>query len=361
LEVIIHCEIIQKQWAKEHDYKILNCENWMHEILCAQILWYKPDVVYASTLGTFPLSLMKELKRKLGKATKWICYYGTKSDDIKVDFGEYDVVFTGFIPNIKHLNHAGIKSIFFPHYFDYDLSQKALQIKENDINFSFVGNISVGGTEFNERRDYILALIKSVNLRIWSQLNEENCNRKEFYRILVHEKMYDLYQFLNRILPCKVTNSIPFICKYSKFEKRPDSSVFIHPKIKTVCTKAVFGAEMYKILRRSKLTFNSYIRMDSRCGEVPYPSGNIRTFEATSVGTCLLTKHCNDLHHFFEPDVEVAVYRNIDEAIEKAQFLLKNKLERKKIATAGFNRAHRDHSSKVRAKQFLDILKNVLH
>ena len=84
---------------------------------------------------------------------------------------------------------------------------------------------------------------------------------------------------------------------------------------------------------------------------VPCPSGNIRTFEA-SVGA-LLTKHCNDLHHFFEPDVEVAVYRNIDEAIEKAQFLLNNKLERKKIATAGFNRAHRDHSSKSGPSNFL--------
>ena len=37
------------------------------------------------------------------------------------------------------------------------------------------------------------------------------------------------------------------------------------------------------------------------------------------------------------------------------------KIERNKIATAGFNRAQRDHSSKVRAKQFLDILKNELH
>ena len=70
---------------------------------------------------------------------------------------------------------------------------------------------------------------------------------------LVHEKMYDLNQFLNRTLPFKVTSLIPFICKYSKFDKRPDSSVFIHPMIQEVCSKAVFGAEMYKILRRSKI------------------------------------------------------------------------------------------------------------
>ena len=361
LEVIIECETIQRQWANEHNYQVLNPENWMLEILSAQILWYKPDVVYASTLGTFPLSLLKELKQKLGKSTKWICYYGTKSENINVDFGEYDVVLTGFKPNLTDLNQAGIKSVFFPHYFDYDFSQEALKISDEDIDFSFVGNVSMGGTEFNERRDYILALIKKVNLRIWSKLNDDNCNRKEFYRILLHEKMYDLYHNINRTLPCKVTKSLPVIGKYAKINKRPDSSVFIHPKIKTVCSDAVFGAEMYKILRRSKLTFNSYIKMDSLGGKVPYPSGNIRTFEATSVGSCLLTKYCKDLHHFFEPDVEVAVYRNIGEAIDKSQFLLKNAGERNKIAMAGFNRAHKDHSSKVRAKQFLEILKKELH
>ena len=57
------------------------------------------------------------------------------------------------------------------------------------------------------------------------------------------------------------------------------------------------------------MTFNAYGRIDLRKGKIPYLAGNIRLFEATGVGTCILTQHTDDLDSFFKPDEEVAVYR----------------------------------------------------
>ena len=53
LEVIIHNEKIQKQWALENNYHLKEPKSWMLEILKEQILWYKPDIIYASTVLLF--------------------------------------------------------------------------------------------------------------------------------------------------------------------------------------------------------------------------------------------------------------------------------------------------------------------
>ena len=84
-------------------------------------------------------------------------------------------------------------------------------------------------------------------------------------------------------------------------EKRPDTSIFIEKSIIKNCKPPVFGKEIYKILRRSMLTFNSYVRMDVKGGKIPYCAGNIRLFESAGVETCVLTKYTDDLKNFSSP------------------------------------------------------------
>ncbi len=83
----------------------------------------------------------------------------------------------------------------------------------------------------------------------------------------------------------------------------------------------------------------------------------MRLFEATGVGTCLLTDWKENLNTLFEPDVEVASYRNSRECIEKVKFLLQNEKERLAIAEAGQRRTLQDHTIYKRAEQLDDIIK----
>ena len=72
----------------------------------------------------------------------------------------------------------------------------------------------------------------------------------------------------------------------------------------------VWGADMYQVLRRSRITLNSHIDLAGR------EAGNMRLFEATGVGTFLLTDFKDNLNTLFAPDREVAVWRSIDDCLQ---------------------------------------------
>src|SRR5690606_30132161 len=88
----------------------------------------------------------------------------------------------------------------------------------------------------------------------------------------------------------------------------------------------VFGLEHMKILARSKVALNNHSEIAGNS------SGNMRMFEATGMGACLLTDHKDDVATWFEPDREIVTYRSTEEAIEKAHWLLENQTQRKAIA-----------------------------
>ncbi len=83
----------------------------------------------------------------------------------------------------------------------------------------------------------------------------------------------------------------------------------------------------------------------------------MRLFEATGVGSCLLTDWKNNLSDLFEPDAEVVAYRNAEECIEKAEYLLRHEGERQKIAAAGQCRTLRDHTFARRAEQLDQLIR----
>ena len=107
---------------------------------------------------------------------------------------------------------------------------------------------------------------------------------------------------------------------------------------------------MYQKLYESSITFNNHIDISSQ-----YAS-NMRLYEATGVGTCLLTDWTPDLFELFEPDVEVVTYKTVDEAIEKVRYLLVNDNERKEIAAKGQRRTLEKHNFDLRAKQLDQII-----
>ena len=72
------------------------------------------------------------------------------------------------------------------------------------------------------------------------------------------------------------------------------------------CFAPVAGIDMYTLLHQSRLTFNKHTDQAGNC------VGNMRMFEATGVGTCLLTDTGNNLPDLFEEDREVVTYRTID-------------------------------------------------
>ena len=112
-----------------------------------------------------------------------------------------------------------------------------------------------------------------------------------------------------------------------------------------------WGLKMYKILSQSMLTLNHHIDM------ADVYAGNSRLFEATGVGTLLVTDSKKNLHEMFEPGKEVLAYRSADECVEMVQYYLEHDQEREAIARAGQQRTLREHTFYQRMQQLTDTVR----
>jgi hypothetical protein len=116
---------------------------------------------------------------------------------------------------------------------------------------------------------------------------------------------------------------------------------------------SAWGIDMYQVLRDSFLTLNHH-------GNVGPYANNLRLFEATGVGTLLITDWKANLHEMFEPGKEVVAYRTSEECAEMIQYYLEHDKEREAIARAGQQRTLRDHTFHKRMQEFADIVQRYL-
>ena len=77
---------------------------------------------------------------------------------------------------------------------------------------------------------------------------------------------------------------------------------------------------------------------------------NLRAFEATGAGACLITPVVFDLASCFEPGLEVVSYRSTDELAELVKRGLSDPAWSRKIAAAGHRRALAEHTFVHRAR-----------
>ncbi len=113
----------------------------------------------------------------------------------------------------------------------------------------------------------------------------------------------------------------------------------------------VWGMAMYRALARSRITLNRHINVAEN------NANNMRLFEATGVGSLLLTDRKDNLHELFEIDKEVLAYSSKEEAAELVKYYLAHPEEAQQIAEAGQRRTLRDHTYTKRMEELVPILK----
>jgi len=80
-----------------------------------------------------------------------------------------------------------------------------------------------------------------------------------------------------------------------------------------------------------------------------------RVFEVPGAGGLLLTQCAEGLGNFYAIGKEVAVFDNLDELVQKIQYLLSHSDERDAIAKAGYERTGQDHTYESRFAPVLDL------
>ena len=84
----------------------------------------------------------------------------------------------------------------------------------------------------------------------------------------------------------------------------------------------------------------------------------MRLYEATGVGTFLLTDRQANLETLFEPGRHVGAYESVEDCIQKIETYLSDDQLREQIARAGQAHTLTTHTYLHRAKQFLGFIED---
>ncbi|MDO9438430.1 glycosyltransferase [Hydrogenophaga sp.] len=116
----------------------------------------------------------------------------------------------------------------------------------------------------------------------------------------------------------------------------------------------VWGLDMYHALARSRVTLNRHINVAENF------ANNMRLYEATGVGSLLITDRKDNLDELFEIGKEVVAYDSPEEAAELIRHYIAHPQEAQAIAKAGQARTLREHTYKHRMEELAPMLERYL-
>ena len=348
-EILANAEPLQKKWAEENGVKYSE-NNWLLDITESQIIKESPDILFIVDYSTFKYNWIKEIREKCPCIRLVLGWCGAPFND-KTVFKAYDVVLSCIPELVFQFQKMGHQSEHIHHAFDPRILDRINLENEAKIDFSFVGSI-VRGNEFHIERERILEeLVTKIDVKIFTSAAEVSLT--ENIKAVLRGGLYDGVQILKKMGFSKSTLlSIPIVKKVANWKARPVKQT--NSKLKPYMRPAVFGIEMFQTLRNSKITFNNHIDIS------PRSASNMRLWEATGVGTCLITDWKENIHDLYEVDKEIVTYRSAEECLEKAKWLLEHPIEREAIAKAGQTRCLKDHTYAQRARKLDDIIRTRL-
>lgn len=265
-------------------------------ILIAQIEDFKPDIVLNQDIFHIDTGLAQRIK-SIGNSIL-IGQVG-----IEPSWGEdwtaYDLMISQLPTTVRAFRALGVRAEISHLAFEPSILDALPAAPAVDIDVSFVGTVSV---DHQQRISLLEAVASRYDLKLWG----------------------------NR--PHALPASSPL---HRCFQGE------------------VWGADMYQILRRSRITLNSHIDLAGR------EAGNMRLFEATGAGAFLLTDYKDNLGTLFTPDNEVAVWRSIDDCLTGIGRYLGDDNGRAAIAQAGQARTLAQHTYSHRVDEILEFIEDV--
>lgn len=213
-----------------------------------------------------------------------------------LDLSIYDLMLSSLPNYIRKFEARGLKTEFHPFAFDKRVLTK-IDIGRKNIDFSFVGSISI---HHKNRNEYLVPLAKRQGLKIWGQ---------------------GLAEF-------------------------PADS-----EIREVHEGPAFGKDLLAILGKSRMTFNHHIGIaENYCN-------NMRMFEATGMGSTLISDKKDNLSEYFEDGKEIVSYSSLEECMEKVEYLKHHPTDCSDIGKAGQAKVLKRHNYKIRMEELSATLK----
>jgi spore maturation protein CgeB len=265
-------------------------------ILLAQIEDFRPDLVLNQDVFHVDTSLMRRIK---GIGNPILIGQVGIEPSRGEDWTVYDLMISQLPTTVMAFRALGVRSEVNHLAFEPAILSELPEAPAPDVDVSFVGTVSA---DHRQRIALLEAVAKRFDLKLWGNL------------------------------PQSLPASSP---------------------LRRCFQGEVWGADMYQVLRRSRITVNSHIDLAGR------EAGNMRLFEATGVGAFLLTDFKDNLDTLFAPDREVAVWRSIDECLKTIERRLGDDNGRAVIAHAGQARTIAQHTYRHRTAEILEYVEGL--
>jgi spore maturation protein CgeB len=348
-EVSANVEALQKTWANENAFRY--GDNWFLEIVLEQAKRFKPDVLFLEDYSNFSAEWIREVRAICPSIRLTLGWCGAPFDSPEV-FSAYDVILSNIPELVKYFKNAGHECHQMSHAFDSRILERLEENNATPIDpLTFVGQITTGRLQHLRRLELLKYLAPLYPLKIYSSLGDASLFDE--LKVLGKQGVYAAVQAAQRLhVPNFILENIPVLSKATRWKAMP-----LCPTVRSLKGKlepSVYGLDMFRTLRRSAVTLNNHIDLSEAS------ASNMRLFEATGVGACLLTDWKSNLVDFFDLEREVVTYKSPGECAEKIDWLLKNPDKAAEIGRSGQKRTLRDHSFKNRAVILDKIIRQYL-
>jgi glycosyltransferase involved in cell wall biosynthesis len=300
--IIANCEHLQRKWCEEHNIpvkqEILNAHD-LDKIALLQLHYYKPDILYLSNPVKYDDSFIQKITPRPAHVIGWRAA-GVKST---TRWDNFDLLLSHLSVCREKALQLGAKSVyhFFPGIPDFIPGSLAATGKEIDV--VFCGQWT---SEHTKRNNLIQHLVRK-----W------NANNRPFS--------------LGLFLAGEPGYNIP-------------------PEVKEINAGAKWGKDMYSVLKKGRIVLNAEIDI---AGD---EAGNMRMFEATAMGSFLLTEYHPGIEQYFIPGREIETFDSFDTMYTKIEQYLSAPNTREQIAERAQKKYFDCYTMKHRAAFFADIV-----
>ena len=344
-EIIYNAKPLQNAWAKEHGSFLDD-----KELIVYQLRYLKPEIVFFQDSINFNGLWLDYLKSEIPSIKKVIGWCCSPFSEKQIQLFKYfDFMLTCSPALAKTLVQAGVKTYLMYHAFEPKILARIKSHSVNTSNITFLGSL-IPNTDFHNYRTSVIEEILASNIKInvYAKLNMVSPLK------LLPQKL--LYYFIKTVLKMGYSGKLidlPLIKKFIALKQAPKNQKY-SSKLLRVVNKPLYGLEMFNTIKASKINLNIH---GGIAGEY---AANMRMFETTGVGTCLVTDWKKNIRDFFIDGDEVITFKSSEECVEKVKWLLNNPMELEKICLTGQKKTLEHHTFKRRAEQLDEIIKHEL-
>jgi spore maturation protein CgeB len=298
-EVVANCRPLQDAWLREKGVRLpthVRHLPWRlqapHAVL-AQVAVWKPDVVYVQNVAYLGRRALAALRRSGAFIAGQIATEAPTASTL----GSFDLLLTSFPHYVDRFRSLGLPAEYFRIGFDPRVLDRVADAPQRVYDVVFVGGL---GRKQHTRSNPLLAeAAAAIPIDFWGYGVEAWSAESPVRRRFQGE---------------------------------------------------AWGVDMFRVLRAARISLNRHGQVSERY------ANNMRLYEATGVGSFLLTDAKTNLSELFDVGKELVTYASAEELVSKAKYYLEHEEERERIAVAGQARTLRDHTYAVRMRELSEIL-----